>query len=548
MRRGGLSSRPMSRPLLLWLLALVPLLAFAGRPAVSRTQEARVLETARQMRGGGVDAYLLPRLNGVPRLKKPPLCYWMTAASYESFGVGTFSGRLPTVLVAWLLVGLTYLFGRDLYDRRSGLWAAAMLLGSFMFFRFARSAETDPPASLGVALAIYAMWRGSGLFGTGRLEDEPASRLAAPLAGREVGETRPASGAAKRHEIAWFNLSAIGMALAAMAKGAPAGFPMLFLVLLAAAAGRWNLLWRWVRSGAPLTVLLLSAWWLYVSFSPAARQIAGELGQFLDGGEHHAPFYHYVPQLLAAVAPWSGFVVVALVGGVLHWRDDARHRVPLLWAAAVLLPLLLLPKRQDHYLQPLLPPLMLLAGHLVARGTSADGTAEERSWVKWVGVGTAAVTLLGGPAVLSAAGRVRGGVELFDALLAGFLIVASGVAVMLMLRRRVDAGLVTLAAGVILTLPVLFGLWLPRVTSGDWRETAAAVSRQVGDAPLRFYGEEVSLPLCFHLRRAIPTVADDRAAAAFFEKHPDGRLLLVRRDAKGADVVAVVGYEFARPK
>ncbi len=513
---------------LLWMLAVLPLLAFAGRPTVSRAQEARVLETARQMRGGGLDAHLLPTLNGLPRLKKPPLCYWMAAGAYDVFGVGTLQGRLPTILVAWLLVGLTYRFGRDLYDRPSGLWAAGMLLGSFMFFRFARSAETDPPASLGVALAAYAIWRGSGLFGAGRGEVEPSSRLAAPLAGRESGTTRPASGAAQRHGARWFHLSAVGIALAAMAKGGPAGFPILFLLLLTVAARRWRLPWEWVRSGAPLTAALLSAWWLYVSFSPAARQIAGELGQFIDGGEHHAPFYHYFAQLLAAVAPWTGFAVVAVVGGLLHWRDEPRHRVPLLWAAAVLAPLLLLPKRQDHYLQPILPPLMLLAGHLVARGTASDGTSEERSWVRWLGVGTAIAVLLGGPAIPIAALRATGGFELPELVLGACLSLGGAASLVLLLGRRAWAGLAVLVGGSAVAMPVLFGLWLPRVTPGDWRSTAEFVAADAGPGPLRFYGPELSLPLCFHLRREIPLLPDAGAASAFLRENPTGRLLIVK--------------------
>ena len=317
-----------------------------------------------------------------------------------------------------------------------------------------------------------------------------------------------------------------------MAKGGPAGFPILFLILLVPpTSGRWGLLWRWVRSGAPLTVLVLSVWWLYVSFSPAARQIAGELGQFVDGGEHHATFLQYFPQTLAAVAPWTGFVVVAIVGGLMHWRDDPRHRVPLLWAAAVLVPLLLLPKRQDHYLQPLLPPLMLLAGHLIARGTSADGTREERAWVRWVGVGTAGLAILGGPTILFAAWKVQGDLNSTDWALALFLTAAAGVSLALLLMRRARAGLLTFALGVIVVMPVLFGLWLPRLAPTDWRQTAAAVSAEVGDAPLRFYGPEISLPLCFHLRRAIPALPDERAADEFLAANPNGRLIVIRPDS-----------------
>ena len=58
---------------LLWILSGVVLLIGLGNPPVSRTQEARVLETARQMIGTGYENWLIPKLNGHIRLQKPPL-------------------------------------------------------------------------------------------------------------------------------------------------------------------------------------------------------------------------------------------------------------------------------------------------------------------------------------------------------------------------------------------------------------------------------------------------------------------------------------------
>ena len=36
----------------------------------------------------------IPWLDGEPRLKKPPLIYWLGKASYETFGISLFSGRI----------------------------------------------------------------------------------------------------------------------------------------------------------------------------------------------------------------------------------------------------------------------------------------------------------------------------------------------------------------------------------------------------------------------------------------------------------------------
>src|SRR5436190_11120232 len=71
----------LSRPALLalWIASLALLLCGLGSAPVRRTQEARVLETAREMVGEDFRRWLIPHLNGRVRLEKPPLAYWLVA-------------------------------------------------------------------------------------------------------------------------------------------------------------------------------------------------------------------------------------------------------------------------------------------------------------------------------------------------------------------------------------------------------------------------------------------------------------------------------------
>jgi 4-amino-4-deoxy-L-arabinose transferase-like glycosyltransferase len=108
----------------LWILAAIPLLIGLGGP-VQRTQEARVVETARQMLGRGLPAWLIPSLNGEIRLRKPPLAYWMAAGSFELFGVSEWTGRIPTALVSWMTLAATYTIARRLFGRTAAVVSAA---------------------------------------------------------------------------------------------------------------------------------------------------------------------------------------------------------------------------------------------------------------------------------------------------------------------------------------------------------------------------------------------------------------------------------------
>src|SRR3954466_14463941 len=105
--RAG-APRGRARLLLLagWAGSLVILLTFIGRPPVQRTQEARVLETAREMLGQPWRAGLIPQLNGAPPLRKPPLTYWLAAAAYHVGGVNETAGRVPTAVIGWLTLAV----------------------------------------------------------------------------------------------------------------------------------------------------------------------------------------------------------------------------------------------------------------------------------------------------------------------------------------------------------------------------------------------------------------------------------------------------------
>ena len=60
--------------------------------------------------------YLVPHYEGGPFLQKPPLTWWILAASYKLLGVSVFAARLPSAIAALATV---LLVGRWV-KRRSG--------------------------------------------------------------------------------------------------------------------------------------------------------------------------------------------------------------------------------------------------------------------------------------------------------------------------------------------------------------------------------------------------------------------------------------------
>lgn len=96
---------------------------------------------------------------GEPLFAKPPLLFWLMAASSAVLGLTEFALRLPSALFGLLTVILAYLAGRELAGRASGILAALLLLGVPHFVAWSRLAMLDVPlvafGLLSVVLILY---------------------------------------------------------------------------------------------------------------------------------------------------------------------------------------------------------------------------------------------------------------------------------------------------------------------------------------------------------------------------------------------------------
>jgi 4-amino-4-deoxy-L-arabinose transferase-like glycosyltransferase len=483
--------------LALWFLAIPVLLAGLGTPVVQRTQEARVLETAREMfESGNRRQWLVPKLNDEVRLQKPPLAYWAAAAGFKLLGINEFAGRLPFALAGWLTLAVVYRFGKGLVDPRFGLLSAGLLLTSFMFFRHFRLAETDSLAALFVTASVYGFWRGARA-------------------------TEPRRGGL------FFHLAAAAAGLAVLSKGPPGAFPLLFFVAWVAVERRLSAMTRFLLSGALLTALVIGgAWFLLVRAAPESAIVGRELANVTQGHDHPASFLIYLPTLLTATAPWIGLFVLGLVWSVLHWRGQPAMRVVLLWAAAIVVPLCFIGNKQNHYLVPVLPALAMVTAYAVHRGLGAD--SRERATVACVLGLTLLVALASPAAVLWAARHERGIIDQLDFALCAILLAGTIGSVSLWRKNGLLAGVLGMIAAVAIAFAVMFGRWLPSLEPVSHRTIAAELRSNYGDGPYVSYGPNESMPLVWNLRALIPEV-----------KTPE-RLLEVLRASPRTVVIAQV--------
>ncbi|HEX8341237.1 MAG TPA: glycosyltransferase family 39 protein [Tepidisphaeraceae bacterium] len=542
-----------------WVLVGAMMFVAIVQMPVTRTQEARVLVTAREMLGKPVEAWLLPRMNGEPRLRKPPLAYWLSAGAYGAFGMTPYVGRLPAWLAAWSTLAATFLIGRRLTGTRAAALAAGALAGSWLFFKSAALAETDVLLMAAMTWGVYAI-------------------VLARAAGR--------AGAAGA-EAAWWHAGALCMALAALTKGPQALCLLLMLVLLDALtplARRWPAraverdiagdaggdvgvaftgaapgrrgghCWRFVRSGAPLTLLAVGLpWFVYAFLHADGSALADDLANSAGGGLGHAKsFVTYLPMLLMATAPWPLIWGVGLVGALRQWQAGTDGRTALIlltaWGAALLVPLLFWGNKQMHYLLPLMPAAMIAVGatldDLTSRGSRASPLVDPGRIGRRVGqavvVGMIGLLLVAVPGVLAYAWR-NGLLVVEDFIECGAAAAVAIVLIALWRGGRLAAGTVAVA-GAIMVMFLARDEWSEAARPGSPEAVATELHRRFPDAQYVFR-DAASLPLLVGLGGIVP-VLDDAKLTALRGRTAEGNALICLDTTTDSDQrVPPAGYE-----
>ena len=115
------------------LTAFVIVVGFAvlAQRPLFNPDEGRYAEIPREMLAAG--DWIIPHLNGLAYVEKPPLQYWATALSLRAFGNTEFAARLYTALCGLGTLSLVWVTARGLWDTAAA-WRATAVLGSMLLF------------------------------------------------------------------------------------------------------------------------------------------------------------------------------------------------------------------------------------------------------------------------------------------------------------------------------------------------------------------------------------------------------------------------------
>ncbi len=234
--------------------------------------------------------YVTPHLNYQVYFSKPILIYWLISSAYQMFGTNELSARLPSALLATVLVLACYYVMRSLAGTRAGVLSGLVLASSPLVVTFARMSLIDMTFSalLGVALCATVM---TVILGSRR---------------------------------SWAAIY-VSLALAVLAKGPAAvvlfgiGMAGYFLINRPDSKSFLALVHRLkLHLGIPIFLAIVLPWYIGVGLATKGLFLQvffffENLGRFAGHTNHHIPYWwFYLPVLAYGFFPWIAFVPAAL--------------------------------------------------------------------------------------------------------------------------------------------------------------------------------------------------------------------------------------------
>ena len=101
--------------------------------------------------------YLSPRIYNEYWYDKPPIFYWMVAASFKIFGgFSEIAARLPAALMAIGAILMTALASARLFGARTGFWSGITMGTSVMLMYMGKASVTDTTLLFFVTAALFS--------------------------------------------------------------------------------------------------------------------------------------------------------------------------------------------------------------------------------------------------------------------------------------------------------------------------------------------------------------------------------------------------------
>jgi 4-amino-4-deoxy-L-arabinose transferase-like glycosyltransferase len=326
---------------LLLAMALVLFVNLAEEP-IRRTSEKRCLSVVSAMVRSG--DWMIPRVEGVARLQKPPLLYWAGAATATLLhDVGPIALRLPSAIATLALLGVVMAWAASLGGIGRGLAAGALLVGMYQLTASGRRGDAE------MLLAFFCT---ATLFAFDRVH-VTRRRALLPVFGALAGLALLSKSTAVFVVVALPVLVSLALEGELRRLRDPG---VLGACALALAIG-----FAWYVAIVVLLPGALAALWQDLVLPLGAGSSLGV------GAKHYNPIWYFLAVLPVRAAPASVLLPVVLwrLWTTRLYRDDPRMRFAALCFVAPFVAFSLLPQKQQHYTLVMLPSLAIVSAESV---------------------------------------------------------------------------------------------------------------------------------------------------------------------------------------